>query len=385
VRILATCSLGGAGHWLPLSTVLRGAEQRGDELVVLGPPALREMVEHSGFAFTTGGEPSEAEVAPIRERLPTASTEEASVLGNRDLFGRLAATAMLPSVSAICAEWKPDLVLRDPCEYASAVIAGNLGIPSAHVAISLAEVEWASLTAASPALEEHRHGLTAEIAATPYLSRFPETIDPSPFATTVRYRRETPPRIEQLPDWWRASTAPLVYVTLGTVLPHMSFAEEQYRLLLAALADVRARVLVTVGRFFDPERLGPLPPNVHVERWVDHDRVLAVADVVVCHGGSGTVFGALDAGVPLVVVPSFADQFANGELVTRHRLGEVIGAMPAEGQDGRRAPSEQDLPLISAAIQAVLVDASYRDRVRSLSRGSAELPSPTEVLTRLAG
>jgi UDP:flavonoid glycosyltransferase YjiC (YdhE family) len=36
------------------------------------------------------------------------------------------------------------------------------------------------------------------------------------------------------------------------------------------------------------------------------------ADLVVCHGGSGTAFGALAAGVLIVVVPLFADQFENG-------------------------------------------------------------------------
>jgi len=54
---------------------------------------------------------------------------------------------------------------------------------------------------------------------------------------------------------------------------------------------------------------------VHVEAWVPQADALAAATVVVCHGGSGTTFGTLAAGLPLVIVPMFADQPANARLV----------------------------------------------------------------------
>jgi len=168
--VLAACSLGGAGDLNPLLPFLAAAHRRGDETLVVGPPALKEMVELTGHPFWVGGEPVEAEVAPIRERLPVASPEEASILGNRDLFGRLATTAMLPGLDRACIEWLPDLVLREPCEYASAIVAGQRGISTAQVAISLAEAEARSITAAAPALEEHRAGLVEELPASPYLT-----------------------------------------------------------------------------------------------------------------------------------------------------------------------------------------------------------------------
>jgi UDP:flavonoid glycosyltransferase YjiC (YdhE family) len=94
--ILAACSLGGAGHVNPLVAFLHAAHRRGDEVLTVGPPALRELVESAGFAFRAGGEPSEEQVAAIRERRPVVPAAEASVLGNRELFGRLATVAMLP-------------------------------------------------------------------------------------------------------------------------------------------------------------------------------------------------------------------------------------------------------------------------------------------------
>jgi len=95
MRILAACALGGAGHFNPLVAFLRAARRRGDEVLTVGPPALREMVESAGFPFRAGSEPSEEQVAAIRERLPVVAAAEASVLGNRELFGRLATATML--------------------------------------------------------------------------------------------------------------------------------------------------------------------------------------------------------------------------------------------------------------------------------------------------
>src|SRR6516165_5171939 len=122
MRVLAACSLGGAGHLNPLLPYLAAARELGEEPLVVGPPAISELVHRTGFRFWPGGEPLESEVAPIREQLPVLPAAEASVLGNCELFGRLATRAMLPGMERVCSEWVPDLILREPCEYSSAVV-----------------------------------------------------------------------------------------------------------------------------------------------------------------------------------------------------------------------------------------------------------------------
>ncbi len=111
---------------------------------------MGELVTASGFAFRSGAEPPEAEIAPMREKLPVVSRAETLVLGNQELFGRLAAGTMLASMRQACRDWVPQLILREPCEYASA-IARPLGrAVTAQVAISLAEAEAASIAVAGP-------------------------------------------------------------------------------------------------------------------------------------------------------------------------------------------------------------------------------------------
>jgi UDP:flavonoid glycosyltransferase YjiC (YdhE family) len=361
MRVLGACSLGGAGHLNPMAPVLDALRRAGHDVLVIGPPALRDMVEHAGFAFRPGGEPDERDIAPIREQLPVAPPEEASVLGNRELFGRLAASAMLPAVDETCRSWRPDLVVRDPCEYASAVVAPPLGIATVQVAISVAEAEAGSIAAAAPALEEHRAGVVDELLASPYLTRMPASLDPSPFPTTVRFH-EPLAATEPLPDWWAGRGGPLVYLTFGTVVGHLSTAASIYRSALAALAELDGRVLLTVGRQLDPDALGAVPANTHVERWVDHGRVVAEADVVVCHGGSGTVYGSLAAGVPVVVTPVFGDQRENARRVARAGAGLAVEV------DG-----------LAGAVATVLAEPRYRGEARAIAAEVAATPTVDEV------
>ncbi len=358
------------------------ARRSGGQTLVVGPPALADMAGATGHPFRAGGEPSEAQVRPIREQLPVLPPREASVLGNRELFGRLAATAMLAAMERAVRDWRPDVILRDPCEYASAVAAARLGIPAAQVAIGLAEVEWESIGVAAPALEVHRDGLADELRRSPYLTRFPAALDPSPFPGTRRYREPAAAPRGALPPWWAGTSAPLVYVSFGTVLGHMSFAGEIYRAMIDAVTGLDARVLVTTGHGFQASRLRDVPGNVHVEAWVEQADVLGEAALVVCHGGSGTAYGALAAGVPLVVVPVFADQFANAPTVARAGAGIQV-RVSQDSHEHRRPVSREDAPRIRRAIETVLADGSYREAAQAVAAEMAAAPAIGTLLGQL--
>lgn len=66
MRVLAACSLGGAGHLRPMLPLLDGATRLGHEVLVVAPSAMGAMVTETDHAFRAGGEPSEAEIAPLR-------------------------------------------------------------------------------------------------------------------------------------------------------------------------------------------------------------------------------------------------------------------------------------------------------------------------------
>lgn len=383
MRTLAACSLGGAGHLNPLVPFLAASAGRGDDVLVAGPPAMRDIVEEAGYTFESGGEPSEAEVAAIREQLPVVSAAEASILDNRELFGRLATRAMLPGMRRIFKRWHPDVVIREPCEYASAVVAQLTGTPVAQVAISFADVEAGSIAVAAPALDGHLAEVVDVLMTTPYMTRFPESLDPSPFPATVRFREAIPTSPEPLPSWWGDLEGPLVYMTFGTVLGHMVNAADVYRTALAAVEDLDGRILMTVGRKFDSSSLRPLPKHVHVEAWVDQHRVLRCAELVVTHCGSGTALGALAAGVPIVAVPLFADQFENSRRIAAAGAALIVDGRRNQDEGTRALVYEHDGPNLTRAIETVLGDPAYRRNAGMIATEMAATPTADEVLRRI--
>ena len=113
-------------------------------------------------------------------------------------------------------------------------------------------------------------------------------------------------------------------VSFGTAVPTDGHYPGLYRRSIDALAGCHARVLVTVGRHADPAELGPLPANVHVERWVAQASVMPHAAAMVAHGGAGTTLAALTAGVPLVLLPLSADQPINARRVAELGAGLAL-------------------------------------------------------------
>jgi UDP:flavonoid glycosyltransferase YjiC (YdhE family) len=389
---LLFASTSGMGHFNPLVPFIDEVLARGDEVLAVGPPKLEPTLAARGHAYRIGAAPPEAEVAAFRARMATASPEEADGMIDREFFGRLCTAAMLPALEEACDDWRPDLVLHETCEYSSMVAADRRGIPHAQVAISLARIEASALAHAAPALEAYGDHIVDRLKGSGYLTRFPPSVDPSPYPVTRRFREPGAAALAAagdapaapLPDWWGGSDAPLVYVTFGTMAGGKPVGDAAYRTALDAVAGLPIRVLLTVGRATDIATLGDIPANVHVEPWVPQADVLATAAAVVCHGGSGTTFGTLAAGLPLVVVPMFADQPANARLV--ESAGAGLAVPPSGEPEGRVAvPAPADAPRIRRALESVLTDASYRQAAERIAAEMAALPSVADLLDVLHG
>lgn len=379
---MLVASTGGAGHFGPLVPFIDALARRGDEVLLVVPPQLEATVAPMGHPFRLGAEPPQEELGAIWQRFPAVSRHDAAILANREIFGRLWTAAMLPAAERACRDWRPQLVLREPAEYASAVAAERCGVAHAQVAISLAEVEAGSLDLAAPVLEPYGEGIAGRLRASPYLTRFPASLDPSPFRATLRFRDGSAGRPTPLHDWWDGS-APLVYVTFGSVVGGLPIAVAAYRAALEAVAGLDARVLLTVGHGTDMAKLGRPPANVHVEAWVPQADILHTAAVVVAHGGSGTTFGALAAGVPLVLLPLFADQPVNAERIAA--TGAALVVEPDRGAPGGMGRVEAGhAPLLRTAIQTVLDDPSFRRAAGRIAGEMRAHPSVDEVVATLA-
>jgi UDP:flavonoid glycosyltransferase YjiC (YdhE family) len=364
---------------MPVVAAARALRELGHEPLLLVPPSLADRAAQTGLEFALGGEPSPQQVESVWQRLNAGPADAVEYLIERELFGALATDAMLDSALAVCDEFKPDLIVREPCEYASAIVAHRISLPQLRIAISQASIESDLLGHVADTLERRSPGVVERIRMSPCLTPFPESMDPSPWPLTRRFRASQP-AARQLPDWWpNDHRLPLVYVTFGSVLGNRPEAGEAYRAALDAVDGLPVRMLLTVGSGPDLGALGSIPANTHVERWVTQQDVLGSATLVVCHGGSGTTFGALNAGLPLVVCPMFSDQAANAALVKDVKAGVVLE--PREIADsGFRPLRRVDAASLRQLIVTTLDDSSYREAASRVAQEVAEAPTLSECL-----
>jgi UDP:flavonoid glycosyltransferase YjiC (YdhE family) len=82
---------------------------------------------------------------------------------------------------------------------------------------------------------------------------------------------------------------PKVYFTLGTI----DTFRELFDKVLAAARTIPIDLVVTVGPKLDPASFGPQPDNARIERFIPQDEILPTTDLVIAHGGSGTLIGSL--------------------------------------------------------------------------------------------
>jgi hypothetical protein len=372
----------GAGHFNPLVPFIDAALREGHEVLVAGPLVLGETVERAGYSFWPCEAPPEHLLGPTWGRVQAAATpEESDAIVIREIFGRLNVQAALPRMREACDEWRPDLVLREGAEFASAIAAEAAAIPHARVGIALASSERHLMNLARPSVEEQASGIAEAILGSPYLTTWPASVedpeDPGP-PNTRRFRdpaADTPPG--RLGDWWPGDDRPLVYLSFGSVTGGLPMAPALYGAALEA-AEVPARVLVTVGNELDLDALGAAPPNVQLTRWVPQVDAFAAARLVVCHGGSGTTLGALAAGLPLVIVPLFADQPQNARRVAE--VGAGLMVQPLFDGPSKALPSSIDPGMLREAILAALREDALARSAQAIAEEMRGLPPVDDAL-----
>lgn len=383
VRVLLS-STAGAGHLQPLVPIARAFQQLGHEILIVAPRSTRDALAATGLAYRLGEDPPESEAESIWSGVAALERREASRLIEREWFAGLCVAAMLPTMEKVVAEWRPDLVLRETCEYASAIVAERAEVRHAQVGISTAQAEASIVrTVVARELGRYHRDLAERIFERPYLTRFPATLDPAVYPSTLRYGRLDATETHPLPEWWGSMDAPLVYVTFGTVVNVREGTRQLWRQVIDALSGLDVRILATTG---SSDVVGPdrrLPANVHVEQWVAQDDVLAEASVVVCHGGSGTTFGALAQGVPLVMLPMFADQPTNARLV--QRAGAGLSMLDDAGSlEMNVAALVQGIERVREAVVEVLERPTYRQAAAVLAQEMKRALSVRDVAALLA-
>ncbi|MCB8985265.1 MAG: glycosyltransferase family 1 protein [Ardenticatenaceae bacterium] len=378
-RILFTF-IGGNGHFMPLALIAHTAVSQGHTVAFACGPFMVAIVEAAGFqaiqlGASTGSPPQRR---PLR---PLDVAREAQEF--RDHFARQGAQRRVPPTYDLCLEWKPDVVVCDETNFGGMVAAERLGLPYAVVLV-MAAGSFVRAAAVGEALNElrARYALPPDpqlemlhryLALSPFPPSFRDPACPLP-PTGHSFRPDAGQARREAPAWLsRLPAAPTVYFTLGTVFNMES--GDLFSRVLAGLRELPVNVIVTIGNELDPAELGPQPANVHVERYIPQDLILPHCDVIVSHGGSGSVGGALQYGRPSVLIPMGADQPLNAARCQALGLAQVLDPIAATPESVRTAVTD------------VLSAPGYRKAALRFRDEFAALPGPdhaVRLLERLA-
>jgi MGT family glycosyltransferase len=155
-------------------------------------------------------------------------------------------------------------------------------------------------------------------------------------------------------DWLTDGKGPFIVVSLSTLNQGQTATLKN---ILAALSNLPFRALVTLGPSLDVEQFGA-PPNVRLEKFVQHDLVLPHASALVTQCGIGTLTKALRHGVPMVCLPLVGDQHDNAARVVARKAGVRLAAEASPDQ-------------LRSAIGRVMTDERFKQGAIELGRAMA--------------
>ena len=347
-------AFGDAGHAFPAIALARELGGRGHDVTLETWERWREPVEELGLRFA-GAE--EYEVFPPPPPGRGAGAAEA-------------ARALLPLID----ELRPDVVVSDILTLAPSLAAELRGVPRVSLVPHLYPVHDPGMpffgmglaatrsrlgrglwSAGLPILEAGLRRGRRELNETrarlglPPLERFHGGLsDELVIVATL-------PQLEY-PRAWPAEV--VITGPLGFELPHPDIelpAGEGPIVLVASstaqdpdcdlirrafdgLADEPVRVVATTNGHF-PERGIEVPANGTLVGWLSYSQLMPACEVVVCHGGHGTVARALCEGRPLVVSPSIGDMAENAQRVSWAGAGVTVPGRLRRGATLRWAVS----------------------------------------------
>jgi UDP:flavonoid glycosyltransferase YjiC (YdhE family) len=373
---LLVAAFGDPGHAFPAIALARELGRRDHEVLVETWERWRDPVEAEGLGFTAA---QEYTVYPP----PGPDTPD----------GQTAAVAAR-ALARLMEEFEPDLVVSDILTLAPTLAAEVAGVPHAtlipHVypvqepgmplyslgmrppRTALGRLGWRAtgpllamgLRRGRDELNETRerlglgqierfHGGISELLAV--VGTFPQLEYPRQWPAHVKVTGplffELPGEEVELPE----GEGPLVVVAPSTSQDPEC---ELLRVALEVLAEEPVRVLATTNRH-RPERPIEVPPNAVLVDWMLYSQVMPAADVVICHGGHGTVARSLAAGAPVLVCPFVGDMAENAARVTWSGSGLSVP---------RRLLSRRAVRL---AVRELLGDERFSARVREVAAWSA--------------
>ncbi len=370
----------GLGHVQPMLALADALAARGHDVRWATAPAAAALLRTHGFETFECGLDLAEQMAEYQQRWPGAKAFAGPDLADHmfpHMFGEVAAAHKIGPLNTAVEQWQPDTIVHETADLAAPLAARmrgicqvthsfGLAVPPHRLALAARQVEWLwdAAGVAMPPMAGAFNNL--------YIDIFPPSLQAADdLAHVGRIQRQRPSSTVPsssvpLPDEVAAALhagEPVIYLTFGTVFnSNATFGNA-----VQALSMLDATVIVTVGPNGNRAAFGPQPANVHIFDFIPQAAVLARCELVVSHAGSGTLLGALAAGLPQLCLPQAADQFANANACEAANAGLALW--------GDDATTDS----IGLCANQLLADARFRRAAEGVSAEIASMPTPDDV------
>ncbi|MFC8520966.1 nucleotide disphospho-sugar-binding domain-containing protein [Streptomyces sp. NPDC057257] len=396
------------GHLFPMVPLAWALQAAGHDVAVAGLPSCQEAITGAGLHAVQVGAAAALARLPKRPELaawgrparwPEGWSADLDLLDAdrrrvvRALYEKQCEVGdlMLDDLVAYGRWWRPDLVVHDALAMAGPVLAAVLGVPAVghgwEVGATLHEPTADRNDEPLPAYLRlfERRGV-APAAPLAWIDPCPPALRPPDHPEVRRLPMECVPYNGpgHHPEWLAAPRErPRVCLTAGV-------AGARYRdpdgpdvvsLTLEALAATDAEIVLAAGGPADslpefPDR----PDRVRVVRGVPFRMLLPTCDLMVHHGGAGTVLTSAVLGVPQIVAPPSPICAEIGYAVERAGVGVMLDRL-------------DDPDLLAKTVGDVLRDpgpqqaaaSRLRDETRALPSAHAVADHLVSRFTRLGG
>jgi UDP:flavonoid glycosyltransferase YjiC (YdhE family) len=356
------------GHVYPLVPLALALERAGAEVVFATGEEFASRLPARTIAGVEGSWTFSEATSEIKRRIGQFGGIAPAEGVGQTLFVELCAPHVVEVVTAELERERPDLVVFEQSNVGAAMAAHATGVRAVCLAIVGWGRQWSTTyEAVAGMVGATGAAVLAELLIDPHPPFLADLETTPPFpALAMRPVAWSPD--DAVPSWLlRPRRAARVYLTMGTVFGNVDLL----RSAALEIAGSGCEVLVATGPGIDPRVLGGLPSAVHVEQEVPQAQVLPYVDIVVHHGGTGTVIGALANGLPQVVMPQGADQFWNADHLAAKGACRVV-------------PPDAAPDTIAAAVSALTAQqAPERAAARRLGGVIAAMPSPDAVAWQL--
>jgi L-noviosyl transferase len=357
----------GQGQLYPMVPVAWTLHAAGHEVLVAAPEDFLPKVNRAGLPAASSTPPInmvEIMMAASGGSLnPAAMAWEDQVRAAARTFATVAERTV-DGLSSLVQDWRPDVIIGESTAFAAPLAADRCGVAFVEHRPGAALPELLRKLVA----EELKRDLVEPVLIVDNCPPSFQYDDAAPGEVT-RYVPYNGPGA--MADWMLSrGERTRVCVTLGSGIPNDPRSWSLLKLMVTALDRLPVEMVLAVP---DPEdvrrpEFGGLPDSVRAVGQYPLSAMVPTCDLVINHGGSGSVMTTLVTGLPQLVIPHYGDQFKLAGLVAQRGVGLAIPV------------SEISPEAVHTAVTTLLDGPGYRQAAQKIAEENTRLPSTADLV-----